>query len=187
MKSIALSVKAAQMVSAQDVVRAKEFETASEEKELGTQQVTKETRPAFTLSRADLSINKDIDLLTHSSGKFLGGWIQQGMCYTLAFMFLVMAPLIKRRADVDPTVAGKSKELQLQREAISTAASPGDLSDALRRMAVVADVVSRKEYESVLAECDALEYAPNGANSKIDTNVRNRALALADEMLEGII
>ena len=102
-------------------------------------------------------------------------------------MFLVMAPLIKRRADVDPTVARKSKELQLQREAISTAASPGDLSDALRRMAVVADVVSRKEYESVLAECDALEYAPDGANSKIDTNVRNRALALADEMLEGII
>ena len=186
-RPIALSVKAAQMVSAQDVVRAKEFETASEEKELETQQVTKETRPAFTLSRADLSINKDIDLLTHSSGKFLGGWIQQGMCYTLAFMFLVMAPLIKRRADVDPTVVGKSKELQLQREAISTAASPGDLSDALRRMAVVADVVSRKEYESVLAECDALEYAPNGANSKIDTNVRNRALALADEMLEGII
>ena len=125
--------------------------------------------------------------MTHSSGKFLGGWIQQGMCYTLAFMFLVMAPLIKRRADVDPTVARKSKELQLQREAISTAASPGDLSDALSRMAVVADVVSRKEYDSVLAECDALEYAPNGANSKIDTNVRNRALALADEMLEGII
>ena len=54
-------------------------------------------------------------------------------------------------------------------------------------MAVVADVVSRKEYESVLAECDALEYAPDGANSKIDTNVRNQALALADEMLEGII
>ena len=186
-RPIALSVKAAQMVSAQDVVRTKEFETASEEEEPETPKITKETRPAFTLSGADLSINKDIDLLTHSSGKFLGGWIQQGMCYTLAFMFLVMAPLIKRRADVDPAVTRKSKELQLQREAISTAASPGDLSDALRRMAVVADVVSRKEYESVLAECDALEYAPDGANSKIDTNVRNQALALADEMLEGII
>ena len=186
-RPIALSVKAAQMVSAQDVVRAKEFETASEEEEPETPKITKETRPAFTLSGADLSINKDIDLLTHSSGKFLGGWIQQGMCYTLAFMFLVMAPLIKRRADMDPAVTRKSKELQLQREVISTAASPGDLSDALRRMAVVADVVSRKEYESVLAECDALEYAPDGANSKIDTNVRNQALALADEMLEGII
>ena len=186
-RPIALSVKAAQMVSAQDVVRTKEFETASEEEEPETPKITKETRPAFTLSGADLSINKDIDLLTHSSGKFLGGWIQQGMCYTLAFMFLVMAPLIKRRADMDPAVTRKSKELQLQREVISTAASPGDLSDALRRMAVVADVVSRKEYESVLAECDALEYAPDGANSKIDTNVRNQALALADEMLEGII
>jgi hypothetical protein len=53
-------------------------------------------------------------------------------------------------------------------------------------MVAVADIVSRKEYESVLSECDALEYAPDGVNSKIDSNVRNRALTLADEMLEGI-
>ena len=185
-RPIALSVKAAQMVSAQDVVRARKVETTLEKKEPDSQQITKETRPAFTLSGADLSINKDIDLLTHSSGQFLGGWLQQGMCYTLAFMFMIIAPLIKRRADVDPAVTRKLKELQLQRESISTATSPGDLSDALRRMVAVADVVSRKEYESVLSECDALEYAPDGVNSKIDSNVRNRALTLADEMLEGI-
>ena len=185
-RPIALSVKAAKIVSAQDVVRAKKVETVPEEIETETQQFIKEIGPAFILSGADLSINKDIDLLTHSSGQFLGGWLQQGMCYTLAFMFMIIAPLIKRRADVDPAVTRKLKELQLQRESISTATSPGDLSDALRRMVAVADIVSRKEYESVLSECDALEYAPDGVNSKIDSNVRNRALTLADEMLEGI-
>ena len=99
---------------------------------------------------------------------------------------MVIASLMKRRADADPAVTRKLKELQLQRDTISTADSLGELSDALRRMAAVTDVVSRKEYESLLAECDALEYAPDGVNSKIDNNLRNRALALADEMLEGI-
>ena len=184
-RPIALSVKAAQMISAQDVVRADQVEGGPKEKEPEVQQSAKTTRPDFTLSGVDLSINKDIDLLTHSSRNFLGGWLQQGMSYTLAFMFLIIASIMKRRADVDPDITKKLKELKSQRNTISTAASLGDLSDSLRRMAAVAEVVSRKEYESLLSECDALEYAPEGVSSTVDSSLRDRALAWADAMLEG--
>ena len=51
---------------------------------------------------------------------------------------------------------------------------------------VIAIILNDKlEYESLLYECDALEYAPEGVSSTVDSSLRDRALAWADAMLEG--
>ncbi|MDP6595533.1 MAG: BatD family protein [Candidatus Poribacteria bacterium] len=190
-RPIALSVKGAQMISAQDVVRANPVTATpapvSTDREAPS--TYKQKRNTYTLSGADLSINRDVRLLTRSSGSFLGSWWQQGLSYGLAVMLMFIAALIRRQADVDPETTEKFKELKLQRDIISNTANVEDLSDALRRMASVTQVISRQEYESLLAECDALQYAPDSVDADrrpnpLSGNLRNRGLSLADEMLE---
>jgi len=190
-RPIALSVKGAQMISAQDVVRANPVTAtpapAATDKEAPSTYKLK--RNTYTLSGADLSINRDVRLLTRSYGSFLGSWWQQGLSYGLAVMLMFIAALIRRQADVDPETTEKFKELKLQRDIISNTANVEDLSDALRRMASVTQVISRQEYESLLAECDALQYAPDSVDadrrpSPLSGDLRNRGLSLADEMLE---
>ena len=190
-RPIALSVKGAQMISAQDVVRANPVTAtpapASTDREAPSTYKLKHN--TYTLSGADLSINRDVRLLTRSSGSFLGSWWQQGLSYGLAVMLMFIAALIRRQADVDPETTEKFKELKLQRDIISNTANVEDLSDALRRMASVTQVISRQEYESLLAECDALQYAPDSVDADrrpnpLSGNLRNRGLSLADEMLE---
>ena len=190
-RPIALSVKGAQMISAQDVVRANPVTATpapvSTDREAPS--TYKQKRNTYTLSGADLSINRDVRLLTRSSGSFLGSWWQQGLSYGLAVMLMFIAALIRRQADVDPETTEKFKELKLQRDIISNTANVEDLSDALRRMASVTQVISRQEYESLLAECDALQYAPDSVDADrrpnpLSGDLRNRGLSLADEMLE---
>ena len=190
-RPIALSVKGAQMISAQDVVRANPVTAtpapAATDKEAPSTYKLK--RNTYTLSGADLSINRDVRLLTRSYGSFLGSWWQQGLSYGLAVMLMFIAALIRRQADVDPETTEKFKELKLQRDIISNTANVEDLSDALRRMASVTQVISRQEYESLLAECDALQYAPDSVDADrrpnpLSGDLRNRGLSLADEMLE---
>ena len=190
-RPIALSVKGAQMISAQDVVRANPVTATpapvSTDREAPS--TYKQKRNTYTLSGADLSINRDVRLLTRSSGSFLGSWWQQGLSYGLAVMLMFIVALIRRQADVDPETTEKFKELKLQRDIISNTANVEDLSDALRRMASVTQVISRQEYESLLAECDALQYAPDSVDADrrpnpLSGDLRNRGLFLADEMLE---
>ena len=190
-RPIALSVKGAQMISAQDVVRANPVTATpapvSTDREAPS--TYKQKRNTYTLSGADLSINRDVRLLTRSYGSFLGSWWQQGLSYGLAVMLMFIVALIRRQADVDPETTEKFKELKLQRDIISNTANVEDLSDALRRMASVTQVISRQEYESLLAECDALQYAPDSVDADrrpnpLSGDLRNRGLSLADEMLE---
>ena len=190
-RPIALSVKGAQMISAQDVVRANPVTTtptpAPTDKEAPL--IYKQKRSTYILSGADLSINRDVHLLTRSYGSFLGSWWQQGLSYGLAVMLMFIAALIRRQADIDPEMTEKFKELKLQHDIISNTANVEELSDALRRMASVTQVISRQEYEFLLSECDALQYAPDGADADrrsapLSGDLRNRGLSLADEMLE---
>ena len=102
---------------------------------------------------------------------------------------MFIASLIRRQADIDPEMTEKFKELKLQHDIISNTANVEELSDALRRMASVTQVISRQEYEFLLSECDALQYAPDGADADrrsapLSGDLRNRGLSLADEMLE---
>ena len=190
-RPIALSVKGAQMISAQDVVRANPVTATPAPASTGREAPStyKLKHNTYTLSGADLSINRDVRLLTRSYGSFLGSWWQQGLSYGLAVMLMFIAALIRRQADVDPETTEKFKELKLQRDIISNTANVEDLSDALRRMASVTQVISRQEYESLLAECDALQYAPDSVDADrrpnpLSGDLRNRGLSLADEMLE---
>ena len=190
-RPIALSVKGAQMISAQDVVRANPVTTTPTPAQTDSEvpSIYKQKRSTYTLSSADLSISRDVRLLTRSSGSFLGSWWQQGLSYGLAVMLMFIAALIRRQADIDPDMTEKFKELKLQRDIISNTANVEELSDALRRMASVTQVISRQEYEFLLSECDALQYAPDGVeadrrSAPLSGDLRSRGLSLANEMLE---
>ena len=102
-------------------------------------------------------------------------------------MILVFAvTLMRRQSEIDPRITAKLNELKLQREVINKANSVEELSNALRRIASVTEIISRQEFESLLADCDTLQYAreKNNIANKLDVELRKRGLPIVDEILD---
>jgi len=187
---IALSVKGAQMISSQDVIRASSDKSSPTKNSTDREKTSryKQETSIYSLSGADLSINQDVRLLTRSSSRLLGSWWQQAFSYGMAVILVFIATLMRRQLEIDPEITAKLKELKLQREIIANTENVEELSDALRRIASVTEIISRSEYESLLADCDTIQYAPgsvgpDNATPKLNMEFRNRGLAIADEIL----
>ena len=183
---IALSVKGAQMISAQDVVgSSKDSQTPPELSNQEEPAASTQTNRNFSLIDADLSINRDLKLLTKSSSGILGSWWQQTFSYGLAMILVFAVTLMRRQSEIDPQITAKLNELKLQREVINKANSVEELSNALRRVASITEIISRKEFESLLADCDTLQYArEKNISNKLDVELRNRGLTIVDEILD---
>ncbi|MBL4867232.1 MAG: BatD family protein [Pseudomonadales bacterium] len=189
-RPIALSVRAAQMVSASDVVRS----SAGKEDEglLGaggsahtqSSSVAGKTarQKSFSLSGADLSISKDQTLLLGSEKSWLGTMPQQISSYVIAFMLIAIAVILRQRSELDPEILARQKKHKEQCKRIEKGVNLKELSDAVRRMAAVATDVPRLEVDQLLAECDARVFAPGGAGVGVDDSLKKRALALAQQM-----
>jgi hypothetical protein len=190
---IALSVRAAQLVSAGDVVRG---EARGDEDDVATQQdrasverdggaAAPQRRPAFTLSGADLAIVTDLDVLLRPGGSPASGVGVQGAAYAAGLLVMALAVFARRRAMADPADVARGKALQAQRAIVARAATISEVSDALRRMIAVSGAPPPPEFDAFLAECDEYAYAPGGASRRLDAPLRSRALRLADIMLGG--
>ena len=194
---IALSVRTAQVVSAQDVVISAAQQRALREEDQRKAQESDNTqkelaiispqRPTFTLSGADLTIEKDIARLINTSSSQFGftQWTLQVTCYGLGILALGFAVIARRRGDVDPAVSARQQVLKQQRSAVTQADTVRELANALRQIAAAATIssTSRTQYESLLAECDNRVYAPEASAKQVDSGLRQRALMLADEIL----
>ena len=202
---IALSVRSAQVVSAQDVVistaqqqaldqqaqREEEQQKAAENKQQGQKElaIISPQRPAFTLSGADLTIEKDITRLSDSSTRLFGitQLPLQTICYSAGLLVLGLAFIGRRRGDVDPAVIARRQTLKQQRHAVMQASTVRELVGALRQIGAEITISSgnRSQYEALLAECDNRIYAPTESAKNVDDVLRQRALTLADEILAG--
>ncbi len=67
---------------------------------------------------------------------------------------------------------------------ITKAKTVAETAAAIRSMAAAAPAFPRKEFDLLLAECDARVYAPGGNRLEVDKELRQRAITFADAVLE---
>ena len=187
-RPIALSVRPAEVIAAEDVFRgAPEAETPEAETERPDA-----PRETFTLTGADLAIERDPTRLLVSTRRNLGGpWLPVGL-YAGGSLLLAAALLDRRRRDVDPEELRRRKLLEGELRRIRDAARlSGDeavpeLARALRRMLASVPEARSAELDAFLGECDARTYAPEGRtrSATLDARLHARALELARTLAE---
>jgi hypothetical protein len=185
-RPIALSVRPAEVVAAEDVFSAEaEGEDEPEEAEV-------RDAGTFTLTGADLAIERDLSVLLRDRGRGpLGPWMPVGL-YAGTSLLVLAALFDRRRRDVDPVLVRRRKLLEAELGRLRGAANlPGDravveLAQALRRMLAEVPEARSVEIDEFLSECDARSYAPAGQRqtAQLDEEFQGRALALARGIAE---
>jgi len=188
---VALSVRPAQVVSAEDVVSAvpeelRERIAAPEREPTTNPEVDPQARqrPVFSLTGADLAITTDIDALLRPRGSLLTSTGAQVVAYGLGLLAILLALLARRRAQADPAELARTKALRTYRTAVTEARTITEVSATLRRMVATAGTPPPPDLDRFLVECDALAYAPGGASHTLDGPMRDRASRLADELMK---
>ena len=194
-RPIAVSVRAATVVSAADVVTASAGDHEAEGNEpLETEELLEGEPSAiglrgervFTLSGAELAIETRDDVLRRSAVPWYARAPALSVMYAGGLLALVLAFAHRRRASVRPDVRSLRQTLEAERRAIEREARVGGVARALRRMAAASPALPRADYDSILLDCDNLAYAPGGGDdAPIDSKLRARALGVADAIIEG--
>jgi hypothetical protein len=189
---IALSVRPAQIVSADDVVSARQnlspdlgrsdpgTPTPTEGPSLGYR--------AFGSSEADLAIEIDRDALTQRPSFATTG---RSALYGVSVLSLLVAWLFSRQRDASPERAKqRTSEKKLRQRIEKSRHRPPDeaLSEivaALRELAASRPEAVGPEIEEFIAACDDILYAPGDTppDVVIQENTR-RALQLADQIID---
>ncbi len=186
---IALSVRAATMVGAGDVVSAAPAADDDEEKTAARADGSGEAaarRPAFTLTGADLSIETDVARLASPAPSLLAMPAVLWAGYAGGLLALAGGVLVRRRRRTDPERARLARELRALRSQVASARGSHEVADALRRMAALrGDRRTRPAgLDDALARLDETAYAPGGAAAAIPADVRDTAVGVADAIVE---
>ena len=186
---IALSVRAATVVGAGDVVSAAPAEVEPEDTTKGTARspaAAASRAPAFTLTGADLSIETDVSRLRASATSLLGSAAVVWTGYAGGLLALAAGFAVRRRRDIDPVRARLHKDLRALRSRVASDRGSRAVADALRRMASLrGDVKTRAAgLDEVLAQLDETAFAPGGADAEIPSTLRSAAVAAADAIVE---
>jgi hypothetical protein len=185
-RAIALSVRPAEVVAAEDVFSA---EARGEEE---PEEVRERGAESFTLTGADLAIERDVSILRGDRRRGLQGpWMPVGL-YAGTSLLVLAALFDRRRRDVDPVLVRRRKLLEAELAGLRGAADlPGDravveIAQSLRRMLAEVPEARSVELDTFLAECDGRSYAPAGQRqtAQLDPEFHARALALATEIVE---
>lgn len=188
---IALSVRAANVVGAGDVVSAAPAAPpAAPSQPAAANKDAKPSgkSPAFTLTGADLSIATDLTALRSPAATVLGSAAFAWSGYA-AGLFAIGAGLFeRRRRRIDPAKAALVKELKALRGRVAFERNAREVAGALRRMAslVIDPKIPRERFDGVLAGLDETAYAPGMAETGLTEALRNEAVAVADAILESV-
>jgi len=191
-RPIALSVRAAKLVSADDVVSASAPESAEEQPTPTTTTGKTKSTAVMVTTGADLAIERDITTLSRGSSSATSSKMLLVSCYLAPCLLFGLSLLDRRRRAVDPALVKQRKSLESQRKRIVSAASLSgreqarEFADALREMLALAPDARSPALESFLGECDALVYAPNEAGAGSGEPLEERARSYAEEILRGI-
>jgi len=199
---VALSVRAAEVVSAGDVVSAAPETNATETRQRSepdgkTAQPAANAPNVFTLTGADLSIETDLARLDNGNSSLLAAPVLRLWCYAAGILALLAGVLVRRRGEIDPEVTRLRKALDRERAQIAAAKDVGAIAAALRRMTALrpppplqrrpaepASQPATAEIDTLLGRLDELVFAPGGTTSAATEDLRERALAIADAMRE---
>lgn len=185
---IALSVRAATMVGAGDVVSAEPPEATQEEKEEthADKAAPPAGAPAFTLTGADLSVETDLATLRSPATSLLGSPVFVWANYGAGILALAAGFLIRRRRSIDPVRARLARDMRALRARVARDAGAKDVADSLRRMASLRDDTATRPggLDEVLRALDEMAYAPGGEQAGVPESLRRQALAAADAISE---
>jgi hypothetical protein len=183
-RPIALSVRPAQIISAADVQgRANEASTSEPDEDPREGEAV---RGSFSLTGADLSIERDPALLLRSQG---GDAAFQTVAYGSSIAALLGAVWLRRRRDLSPELRRRHQVFAVQAKRIAAAGSlpqsesVGEIAAALREIIAAAPALRSQASDALIADCDEVIYAPAGADAEtVPSEHLARAKALLDSM-----
>lgn len=181
---IALSVSAGDVVSSDDVESTADRPDGDRDKTAPSA-----ARPRFALPDADFSITVDGDRALAPGSRELGGKPAVAALYGFSFLLLALAIVGRVRAAVDPALVRRRRALQEAHAKIvaargrSRVEGTAQIAGGLRTFA--AEGCSAPGLDDLLAECEAVVYAPESAQDELDRGFHERAVALADRLLAG--
>jgi len=193
-RPIALSVRPAQVISADDVMAATpepRIPTMDEPEASPTQPESPPTRRgSFSLTGADLSVVHDPEVLLRRGGRSNGFRVA---AYGGSVALVLVALLARRRAEVDPELKRRRQVYRDQCKRIAAAgATPrrqalSEIAVALREITAAAPELRSRELDDFVRECDTATYAPgDDADANLDPEVIRRAEALLATMKEAL-
>ncbi len=188
---VALSVRGAKIVSADDVVASSGSDEDPESSATAGSDATQVPQPtrstrSFTLTGADLSHEPNVDRLLVRGGNWSGVTIYT--LYGVPLLAIAIAIVLRRRAAIDPAIARRRKALATGLADIRSCRGKPELeatsaiATALRAM--ISEVPNGRTpgVDAFLAECEAVVYAPSGGAEPIATAFYERAVALAESI-----
>jgi hypothetical protein len=189
-RPIALSVHPAQVISADDVVGTTpdaKPATADQPEAPGTApDATPRKLGALSMTGADLSIERDPEVLLHRSGR---GLLPQAAAYTGSLALVLGALWARRRAEADPQKKRLRRIYQAQRKRIEAAKTRprrqalAEIAAALREITAAAPELRSHELEAFVRECDSVIYAPGtDAEADLEPEIASRADTLLAAM-----
>ncbi|MCS5635644.1 MAG: BatD family protein [Myxococcota bacterium] len=191
-RPIALSVRPAQLISAEDVVAARPEEPFPPvlAKKPDTAASPEPGRGAFNLTGANLALELDRGKLAPARGsRDLG----LAVTYILSLVVLAAAVVYRRRLDRDPKAARVRAACRAQLQRIGDAAALprkqalGEIASALRELAGLRGGEPGPAWEALVAECDAVFYSPVSAlETPLENDLVERARSLAKEFVGAI-
>ena len=193
-RPIALSVRPAALVTAGDVVIGGGADPVAGSAADATARLVHALPGAggINLVGANLSIVREPEELLGQARVAVGS-VVLGAVYAVSLALLGLSLGLRRRADVDPELVRQRRALRQQRDLIAIAQrqprsqAVKTIAAALRAMVRVCAGARPRALDEFVAECDALTFAPEqpGAEEPLDPSFQQRALELADALLEG--
>ena len=200
-KPIALRVMPAQIVSAKDVVSNDQSTgpvagtndakgTNSTNGGPGETSRSSSSPPGFSLNGADLAIEQDpLLLLSDSRGLFGNSIIVSTAIYAAGFLLIAIVLIDRKRRSVDPAIVARRKTLRRQQARIAHAAgkpkrqAAEEIAAALRILIAEVTDVDRNRAQAVVAECEAIVYAPGDAgDARLDEALIERAKRITEHL-----
>lgn len=189
-KPIALRVMPAQVVGADSVVsnqtRSAEPRTSSAGQGPATE--SNDQSRTYSLSGADLAIQRDVDQLMRGKTRLLAAGSFQVAVYALGSLCIVVAWVDRKRRSVDPAVRHADHVLRQQRsrvvaaEKLSEKEAAKQVADALRTVIAEMPDIDRTVSQSLIAQCETIVYKPSGdSQSRIDGDLVRQALSAIDQ------
>jgi hypothetical protein len=191
-RPIALSVRPAQLISAEDVVAARSEEPSAPgpAKRPEAAASPEPGRRAFNLTGANLALELDREKLAPARGS---RDLRLAITYVLSLVMLAASVVYRRRLDRDPKTARDRAACRAQLQRIDAAASLprkqalGEIASALRELAGLRGDKPGPVWEALVAECDAVFYSPAPAlETPLERDLVDRAQSLAEEFVGAI-
>ncbi|CAM9870380.1 unnamed protein product, partial [Discosporangium mesarthrocarpum] len=169
-RPIALSVGAAQIIGADDVDRSADAIPASAEPvadATAPRTSAPERRDSLASSGANLAIESRPERVLDGVGRITGAGVEVPALYALSAALLGFAVFDARRRRRDPADVARAGALAAARRGVDGASDAASLGRVLRELVAAMPEAATGECDALLAECDALRFAPGGEQAGV--------------------